>query len=237
MRQVVPIQLPDVTPTPHQVLAEQGINNLSAASERVQGIAATAVELYAELGRPASVLMDISRDDFVSVYRGQGLNEEATPLQLIYPKAGSLALFAMTLGPDVSEKISQLFDAQDFALGAMLDAAASWGADQISRRLVDVYRQQLADDGRLAATQGVMPFSPGYCGWHLSAQRELFAVLHPEEIGITLTDSFLMEPLKSISGVMIAAARQAFVFADDFPFCADCRTRSCRERIAEVLEG
>jgi hypothetical protein len=46
-----------------------------------------------------------------------------------------------------------------------------------------------------------------------------------------------MHPLKSVSGVLVAAAREAFMFTDDFPFCRDCRTRSCRERIAAVLGG
>ena len=40
-----------------------------------------------------------------------------------------LALFVFTLGAKVSQKITDLFAAKSFALGAMLDAVASQGTD------------------------------------------------------------------------------------------------------------
>ena len=64
---------------------------------------------------------------------------------------------------------------------------------------------------------GVLRYSPGYCGWHISGQRRLFAHLRPERIGITLHDSYLMEPLKSVSGVLIAGAKEIHAFADTYP--------------------
>jgi hypothetical protein len=80
-------------------------------------------------------------------------------------------------------------------------------------------------------------YSPGYCGWHVSGQRKLFDYLLPEEIGITLRESFLMQPLKSISGVVIAGRRQIFDFENTFDFCDDCSTWTCRERISAILGG
>lgn len=46
-------------------------------------------------------------------------------------------------------------------------------------------------------------FSPGYCGWHVSQQRMLFSLFNEEEpCGVKLTDSSLMLPIKSVSGVI-----------------------------------
>ena len=46
-------------------------------------------------------------------------------------------------------------------------------------------------------------FSPGYCGWHVSEQKKLFPLFpSAEPCGIRLTDSSLMLPIKSVSGVI-----------------------------------
>lgn len=46
-------------------------------------------------------------------------------------------------------------------------------------------------------------FSPGYCGWHVSQQQMLFSLLGVKEpCGVHLTDSSLMIPIKSVSGIM-----------------------------------
>lgn len=44
--------------------------------------------------------------------------------------------------------------------------------------------------------------SPGYCGWPLVGQRDIFRLLGGEPCGITLTSGCLMRPLKSISGIV-----------------------------------
>lgn len=46
-------------------------------------------------------------------------------------------------------------------------------------------------------------YSPGYCGWHVSEQQKLFSLFPvASPCGIELTDSSLMIPIKSVSGVI-----------------------------------
>ena len=46
-------------------------------------------------------------------------------------------------------------------------------------------------------------YSPGYCGWHVSEQQKLFPLFPiAAPCGIRLTDSSLMVPIKSVSGVI-----------------------------------
>ncbi|MBO5426929.1 MAG: methionine synthase [Prevotella sp.] len=45
-------------------------------------------------------------------------------------------------------------------------------------------------------------FSPGYCGWHVMEQQKLFPLFCGETCGVSLTDSSLMMPIKSVSGVI-----------------------------------
>jgi hypothetical protein len=81
----------------------------------------------------------------------------------------------------------------------------------------------------------VRAYSPGYCGWHISGQRALFDRLRPERIGISLNESFLMTPLKSVSGVLIAGPVDSHMFVANFSYCVDCRERSCTERLERLV--
>lgn len=45
-------------------------------------------------------------------------------------------------------------------------------------------------------------YSPGYCEWHVGGQRSLFSLLDDNRTGVTLTESCLMQPIKSVSGII-----------------------------------
>ena len=53
-----------------------------------------------------------------------------------------------------------------------------------------------------AATPHTYPYSPGYCGWRVTEQKLLFGLLPEHPCGIELTESSLMYPIKSVSGVI-----------------------------------
>ena len=231
MREIIEIWVNDIQPEKDDVLQLVGIPPGKKPPEEANTLFQQAVDLVLQFCQPQGIVSDISIPEFAGVYRGEGLNEKRTPLDEMLRKADFLALFAVTLGQEVTEKIDQLFKTNDFALGSMLDAAASVGSEKAADILQNRYFNLLSDRGKLDASKAALRFSPGYCGWHMSGQKKLFEFLHPEDVGITLLDSFLMNPLKSISGVIVAGEKDIFVFEDTYPFCSECRTRSCRERI------
>jgi len=236
MRKDVVIAIDDVTPSISAVLNAQGVPEGVARDERITRLTQQAISIYQNLSDPVGIMMDISKIDFEAVYHGEGRNEDETPLSNIYLSSHNLALYAVTIGEDVCMEISRLFEKNDFALGSMLDSAASEGTEMAAQVVESYYRGYLMNMGRLGPTAGIMQFSPGYCGWHITAQKKLFEFLRPGEIGIELTESFLMRPLKSISGVIIVGPKVIFEFDDVFPFCSECDTHSCRDRIRAVLE-
>ncbi|PKM85700.1 MAG: hypothetical protein CVU86_01285 [Firmicutes bacterium HGW-Firmicutes-11] len=71
---------------------------------------------------------------------------------------------------------------------AFVECGNQWMMEQIEQEL-------LADS--LYATYS---FSPGQNDIPLIVQQTLFELLSPEEIGVTLSDKFMMHPKKSISG-------------------------------------
>jgi len=193
-----------------------------------------AFDLFHRTAAPRGISEDITREEFTAIYAGDGKNDPETPLETIYPHADNLALFTVTLGSEVSESITRLFEENDFAFATIFDAVASEGADRLADMVMRGHLEMTdTTDGEAAGTATVR-YSPGYCGWYVSGQRALFARLQPERIGVELLESCLMTPSKSISGVIVTGPAEIHRFVPDFMFCADCVTKSCRERIAEL---
>ncbi len=269
-------------PTAADVLAAQGVPADRETPEPIAEALREALKLFRELAAPVGIMSDIPTAEFAAVYRGEGRNAPDSPLAAIFPEAGQLLLFAVTIGDRVGDEISRLFAADRFDLGYLLDAVASSGTDRLAQKLQEYCAAGNRDRnapprhqpvtscelrvtscgrtpgvpvrtspfplspshlGDLGVLGGPIPagsvflrYSPGYCGWDITGQRKLFRALRPEEVGVTLRESCLMEPLKSISGVLVAARPEDHRFDNTYPFCSACTTQTCRSRIAALEE-
>lgn len=223
-----------VAPSRVATLKTQGVPEGHDVPDRVIALADEARSVYESLVHPRGVLAEISRSEFEELYVGEGRNADPSLLPQIIGQAHHLALFAATLGEPLCQRINELFRTNDPAMGSMLDGIASFCADSAASLLGTLFLETLVDEGKADAETRVLPYSPGYCGWHVSGQRKLFAYLDPGLIEIELNDSCLMSPLKSVSGVLVAGPAQIHDFDNDFEFCLDCATWDCRERIASV---
>lgn len=231
MRRVIEIPVAHIIPAREACLRAMGVTPGVAPGARTERLVADALDALRTEAQPRGIASDVSESEFAEIYQGEGDNAEPAPLPEIFPLADALVLFAVTVGAPLSGRITELFDAGDPALGAALDAVASEATVRAVARLELVLLDEARRVGAAYEDTRVLSYSPGYCGWGLTGQRALFRALGPEEIGISLTDSFLMEPLKSISGVAVMGPREIHDFADDFVFCSECRTRECRHRI------
>lgn len=234
MRDIVRFTVEQVEPPEPEVLRHQGMQSGASLPARVRAALDSAGELFRELAAPVGLVEDLPREDFPAIYAGEGHNPPDTPLPGIAAHAEGLALYAATVGEGVGRRIGELFGEQDLAVAYLLDAIASAAADLLSSRLAERFSSILVERGAAEDRARVLPYSPGYCGWHVSGQRRLFARLRPEEIGIHLNPSFLMTPLKSVSGVLVGGTGDGHRFRPDFGFCQACTTHECRLRMASV---
>jgi cobalamin-dependent methionine synthase-like protein len=235
VREIVRFAKADAVPPLGEVLAAQGLPEGDALAPRLHRLLEEAMSTAAALVEPRAVCEDLSVEGFASVLAPLEIPRDDLVVGRVYPRARALALFVATLGEAAPARIRQLFDEDALAQAWMLDAVASAGADLLADRLAERYRQGLVARGISGVR--VLPYSPGYCGWPTGGQRPLFDALRPEEIGVTLNDSCLMSPIKTVSGVLVAAPGEAHKFRPDFPFCDDCQTRECGRRMASVLRS
>jgi hypothetical protein len=204
--------------------------NGSPAPAAVHTIIGHSRELFVDTASPRGMFQALTISEFEKIYRQTDKNDDDTPLEYVVEEAIALALFAVTLGHEISDRIAALFEAGELAEGYVLDQVASFAADEMAT--IAGQRFQGAQEPRDEAA--VLPYSPGYCGWHVTGQRPLFAHLGPDEIGISINDSCLMSPIKSVSGVLVFAPIETHEFSPAFPCCSTCTTLDCQERAASL---
>ncbi len=135
--------------------------------------------------------------------------------------ASSLVVFLVTLGPGYDEWVRSSFR-RDPLVGCAADTIGSLAVEEAAEILEGRVDAELLGEG-LGATRRL---SPGYCGWDVAGQAALFAALPEGFLGVRLSPSFMMVPLKSVSGVIGAGRRVA---KRPYP-CATCGIESCSRR-------
>jgi cobalamin-dependent methionine synthase I len=106
-------------------------------------------------------------------------------------------LFTATIGPHFDETVKDLTRKNRMSEACILDSLGSVAVENMVQQFHAQYDSHLNLTGKSAT----LPFSPGYCDWNISEQKKIFGMVDAERIGVSINESALMEPRKSISGV------------------------------------
>ena len=136
--------------------------------------------------------------------------------------AEAYALFICTAGAAYEAYQRGLQQQGDMLRVYIADALGSVIAEHCADRMEDCLQESI---GKLG-WQHTNRFSPGYCGWHVSQQQLLFPLFHGHTCGVCLTDSSLMLPIKSVSGIIGVGSR---VGRQDYA-CRLCDFQKCYKR-------
>jgi hypothetical protein len=112
-------------------------------------------------------------------------------------KASQAALFLCTAGKGISEYSRMKSAEGDELLAYILDVIGTVVVEKAANRLQDKILEEVSASG-FGITDS---FSPGYCNWSVSEQQILFSLLPLGWCNITLSETSLMHPVKSISGI------------------------------------
>jgi hypothetical protein len=138
--------------------------------------------------------------------------------------AGRVAAFVVTVGEEIELLANERLRSGSKLEGYILDAIGSAAADAAVDALADViYFEEAKPEEALTP-----PFSPGYCGLPLDEQISLFAIVNVRSIGVRLLPTMIMQPLKSISG-LIGIGNSDEVEAHGVP-CQWCDLTTCHMR-------
>ncbi len=135
-----------------------------------------------------------------------------------------VALFVATIGSGVERLSRRWLRGGGVIRGLVADAIGS----ELAESVAFLCQQDVRAWARQRGLDITPRYSPGYCGMSVRQQAPLFARLPARAIGVRLSSSFLMTPVKSVSG-LIGIAPAGLVAPEDYP-CSRCDHPDCMQR-------
>ena len=109
-----------------------------------------------------------------------------------------LALFICTAGEEVTHRSKELMSSGNLLEGYVADLVGSL----LAERAMDILQERLRNEMEVKDLKITNRYSPGYCNWDVSEQHKLFSFFPEGFCGVRLSESALMNPVKSVSGVI-----------------------------------
>jgi len=113
-------------------------------------------------------------------------------------KCTSIAFIAVTLGKKYDDWINQYFKNCDPFQGYIADTIGS----EMVENAADYIESLVENETKKIGLNSTNRYSPGYCGWSVSEQHKFFSLLPKNICGIELSESALMNPVKSVSAII-----------------------------------
>ena len=118
--------------------------------------------------------------------------------KFLFKKSEKTILAVCTIGRDLENKGSQFISKGELSKGVIIDAIASHAAEQTAEYVNKTIIEDIKYE--IKGKKVTLRFSPGYCQWELGKGQEMiFNLLETDKIGVTLSESMLMTPIKSVS--------------------------------------
>jgi len=113
-------------------------------------------------------------------------------------KSESVAFFLCTAGEEIGKRSRKAMYERDLLRGYIYDIVGSEIAEAAADLMQNELKKNAADEGLKITNR----YSPGYCGWDVAEQHKLFQLIPYNYCGIKLNESALMNPEKSVSGII-----------------------------------
>ena len=136
-----------------------------------------------------------------------------------------VVLVAATLGAEV-DQLTRKFEVKDPGDALVMDACASSAIENV----INHFEEDLGDEVTVEGKYLTDRFSPGYGDLPLDIQKDLCRLLNAQRrIGLTMTDSMLMVPCKSVTAIIGIADREQSHRQDGCELCSLFRTCEIRK--------
>jgi Vitamin B12 dependent methionine synthase, activation domain len=140
-------------------------------------------------------------------------------------KSKSIAVFLSTAGEETAIRGREATAEGDLLRGFVYDVIGSEIVEAAAELMQNELDNRVAPQGLLTTNR----FNPGYCGWNVTEQHKLFRLMADNYCGIRLTESALMDPVKSGSGFIgIGKSVKRVPFTCSFCEMKDCFYRKVK---------
>lgn len=142
-------------------------------------------------------------------------------------KCHYVALMAVTIGEQIETTITNHFSKGNYTAGLLLDAAATATVESIADQVNHLIDSLATKEGYATTWR----FSPGYGDWNITIQRDLLTAVNATAIGLTATESFMLQPRKSITAAIGLRSKDSCQNSvPQTTSCATCTQKNCLAR-------
>jgi hypothetical protein len=149
-------------------------------------------------------------------------------------KSESVAVFVCTAGKEIGSRSRDVMAGGDPLKGFILDTIGSMVVDAAADQMQLELEVSVNQSGQKITNR----YNPGYCGWSVGEQHKLFGLLPDNFCGIRLTESALMDPVKSVSGIIGIGEHVKYnKYTCSYCDMKDCAYRNLKDEKEERRKG
>lgn len=181
----------------------QGLGYQAAAQapDRIQQVFQRALACGEKLLEPKACYNILSVEGitpFSITLRGASLKSKALAARCHDTK--EIAVFLVTIGVRLEERVKELFAGEDPAMGFILDSFGSEAMTMVFYQLRDIAN----DYAQMHGLQVNGWFCPGWTSvdWNICELKTLLSLVDGKQVGVRLKESCMMSPQKSYAGVL-----------------------------------
>ncbi|WP_462431224.1 vitamin B12 dependent-methionine synthase activation domain-containing protein [Bacteroides nordii] len=177
-----------------------GLFSNKAEAEMLRPELESVIEISERLIKPQGI---------ISIFDAVEVNVDGFRVEDVYFECGrkiagllrgseKIAVFVCTIGAEIVSAYKRSTASGDWLRAYFFDTLGSLAVE----RTMDIIQKQLKKELSENNLRMTNRFSPGYCNWLVKEQKKLFSLLPHTPCNIQLSESALMIPSKSISGII-----------------------------------
>lgn len=136
-----------------------------------------------------------------------------------------VAFCICTIGPELEREVTALSEKEELLGAVVLDSVGSVAAEAVADYMDGEIQVLAAKDGLKTSCRS----SPGYGDWDIREQTAIFRLLPGDRIGVSLSESLMMIPRKSVSFAIHIAKKPARMRSENS--CRNCDIEDCPYRL------
>lgn len=138
--------------------------------------------------------------------------------------AEMVAYCVCTIGKKLENRVAELSKKGEPLRALILDAVGSASVETVTDVVNAAICKKIGQKDLFTNRR----ISPGYRGWSIEAQKEIFEIIPTSFSGVTLRPTFFMDPRKSISAAI--SVGRGVPHSKYVTICAYCNLKSCQFR-------
>lgn len=151
---------------------------------------------------------------------------EGNSIQKHLADCDKVIILAATIGEEIEHKITNYFKLGEYSFSLLLDAAATTAVEMTADQMEKAMLTIVAPQGYHMKTR----FSPGYGDWDIKVQPQMLRLAEAKAIDISLTDSYMLMPRKSITAIIGLTSKTEKAIQRLKADCEQCNKVDCLAR-------